>query len=136
MTLTRSRNSHSGLHICGRFTICWPTVFFAGWSVHARFTCPICCSDTDCFHLTAGGKINYFDYHQRWLPLKHPFIMQKVNFRKDNVIKEGPPKCLSGPETVDNLSKLVLNREGNGYKGYGEEHNWTHICALWELPYA
>jgi hypothetical protein len=34
------------------------------------------------------------------------------------------------------LSKLVLNREGNEYKGYGEEHNWTHICALWELPYA
>jgi hypothetical protein len=31
------------------------------------------------------------------------------------------------------LSKLVLNREGNGY---GEEHNWTHICALWKLPYA
>jgi hypothetical protein len=21
------------------------------------------------------------------------------------------------------LSKLVLNREGNGYEGYGEEHN-------------
>jgi hypothetical protein len=19
------------------------------------------------------------------------------------------------------------------YEGYGEEHNWTHICALWEL---
>jgi hypothetical protein len=34
------------------------------------------------------------------------------------------------------LSKLVLNSEGNGYEGYGEEHNWTHICALWELPYA
>jgi hypothetical protein len=34
------------------------------------------------------------------------------------------------------LSKLILNREGNGYEGYGEEHNWTHICALWELPYA
>jgi hypothetical protein len=34
------------------------------------------------------------------------------------------------------LSKLVINREGNGYEGYGEHHNWTHICALWELPYA
>jgi hypothetical protein len=22
------------------------------------------------------------------------------------------------------------------YEGYGEENNWTHICALWELPYA
>jgi hypothetical protein len=27
ITLTRSRNSHSGLHICGRFAILWPTVF-------------------------------------------------------------------------------------------------------------
>jgi hypothetical protein len=34
------------------------------------------------------------------------------------------------------LSKLVLNRLENGYEGYGEEHNWTHICALWDLPYA
>jgi hypothetical protein len=28
MTLTRSKNSHSGLHICGGFTISWPMVFF------------------------------------------------------------------------------------------------------------
>jgi hypothetical protein len=34
------------------------------------------------------------------------------------------------------LSNLVLNREGNEYEGYGEENNWTHICTLWELPYA
>jgi hypothetical protein len=47
-----------------------------------------------------------------------------------------PLKHLSGLETVENLSKQVLNREGNVYEGYGEEHNWTHICALWELPYA
>jgi hypothetical protein len=29
MTLIRSRNSHSGLHICGQFTISWPTVFLS-----------------------------------------------------------------------------------------------------------
>jgi hypothetical protein len=27
MTLTRSKNAHIGLHICGRFTISWPMVF-------------------------------------------------------------------------------------------------------------
>jgi hypothetical protein len=27
MTLKRSKNSHSELHICGRFTISWPTIF-------------------------------------------------------------------------------------------------------------
>jgi hypothetical protein len=52
------------------------------------------------------------------------------------VVKKGQLKCLSGTETAKNLSKLVLNQEMNGYEGYGEEHNWTHICALWELPYA
>jgi hypothetical protein len=38
---------------------------FAGWSIHGRLTCPICRSDTDCFRLTAGGKIIYFDCHRR-----------------------------------------------------------------------
>jgi hypothetical protein len=109
---------------------------FARWSVHGRLTCPICGSDTDCFCLTTGGKISYFEHHQRWLPPKHHFRMQKDSFRKDIVIKKGPPKRLSGPEIAENLSKLVLNREGNGYEGYGVEHNWTHIWALWELPYA
>jgi hypothetical protein len=36
---------------------------FAGWSIHDRLTCSICASDTDCFHLTAGGKISYFECH-------------------------------------------------------------------------
>jgi hypothetical protein len=62
--------------------------------------------------------------------------MQKDSFRKDTIIKKGPPKCLGGPEIAKSHNELVLNREGNGYKRYREEHNWTHICALWELPYA
>jgi hypothetical protein len=73
---------------------------FAGWSVHGRLTCLICHSDTDCFCLTAGGKINYFDCHRRWLPPKHPFRMQKDSFKKDTVIKKGPPKHLSMPKTA------------------------------------
>jgi hypothetical protein len=109
---------------------------FVGWSIHGRLTCSICGSDTDCFHLTIGGMISYFDCHRRWLPPKHTLRMQKGSFRKDTVIKKGPPKHLSGPEIAESHNKLVLNEEGNGYEGYGEEHNWTHICALWELPYA
>jgi hypothetical protein len=109
---------------------------FVGWSIHGWLTCLIYCSDTDYFCLTAGGKINYFDCHWRWLPPKHPFRTQKDSFRKDTVIKTGSPKHLSGSEIAENLRKLVLNREGNRYEGYGEEHNWTHICTLCELPYA
>jgi hypothetical protein len=91
---------------------------FARWSIHGRLTCPICHSDTDCFHLTAGGKISFFDCHRRWLPLKHPFRMMNDSFRKDIEVKKGPPKRLSRLENAENLSKLVLNTEGNGYEGY------------------
>jgi hypothetical protein len=62
--------------------------------------------------------------------------MQNDSFRKDTIIKKGPPKRLNKSEIAESHSKLVLNREGNGYEGYGEDHNWTHICALWELSYA
>jgi hypothetical protein len=30
-----------------------------------------------------------------------------------------------------------LKESKNGvFEGYGENHNWTHKCCLWELPYA
>jgi hypothetical protein len=61
--------------------------------------------------------------------------VQKDNFRKDTVINKGPPKCLNETEIAETHNKLVLNREGNEYEEYGEKHNWTHICALWELLY-
>jgi hypothetical protein len=34
------------------------------------------------------------------------------------------------------LDKPMLDPERPGYfEGYGETHNWTHKCALWELSY-
>jgi hypothetical protein len=57
-------------------------------------------------------------------------------FKKDNIILEGPPWCLSGPEIADILDKLVLNENGDEFVGYWKEHNLTHKYELWELPYA
>jgi hypothetical protein len=54
---------------------------------------------------------------------------------KGNVILKGPPWCLSGPKIVDMLNELVLNENEDGFVGFGTEHNWTHVCGLWELPY-
>jgi hypothetical protein len=34
------------------------------------------------------------------------------------------------------LDNLVLNKEGNEFVRYKNDHNWTHKCALWELSYA
>jgi hypothetical protein len=100
---------------------------FAGWSVHGELTCPICGSDTDCFRLTHGGKISYFDCHRRWLPQNHKFRQQKDAFKRNNIVTKGPSKRLSGPQIVDMLDKLTPYPERPGYfEGYGEMHNWTH----------
>jgi hypothetical protein len=48
---------------------------FARWNIHERLTCLIYCFGTDCFCLSAGGKISYFDCHRCWLRPKHPFRM-------------------------------------------------------------
>jgi len=109
---------------------------FARWSVNGNLTCPICGKDTDCFRLVFGGKICYFDCHRCFLPLDHIFREQSNAFRKDTIVTKGPPKRLIGEEIADMLSKLVPNKDGSGFDGLGVEHNWTHICGLWELPYA
>jgi hypothetical protein len=109
---------------------------FAGWSVHRELTCPIYSSDTNCFRLTHGGKISYFDCHRRWLPRKHNFRQEHNVFRKDTTVTKGPTKHLSGTQIIDMLNKLMPGPERPRYfEGYGETHNWTHKCALWELSY-
>jgi hypothetical protein len=78
--------------------------------------------ETSCFRLKCGGKISYFDCHRCFLPLDHKFRMDSDTFKKGNI--------------TDMLDNLVLNKEGNEFVGYGNDHNWTHKCALWELLYA
>jgi hypothetical protein len=109
---------------------------FAGRSIHGELTRLIYGSDTYCFPLMHGGKINYFDCHRHWLPRKHKFRQEQNTFRKDTIITKGPPKRLCGAQIIDMLDKLMLDPERPGYlEGYGEMHNWTHKCALCELLY-
>jgi hypothetical protein len=97
---------------------------FAGWSIHGELTCLICGLDTDCFCLTHGGKISYFDCHRCWLSQKHKFRQQQNVFKKDNIITKGPPKHVSGPQIIDMLDKLTLDTERPMYfEGYGEMYN-------------
>jgi hypothetical protein len=91
--------------------------------------------DTLCFRLKFGGKICYFDYHRCFLPEDHPFRFDRNTFKKDTIVTRGPPKRLSGAEILARLNDLKLNEHGNRFEGYGIEHNWTHKCGLWELPY-
>jgi hypothetical protein len=107
---------------------------FAGWSIHGELTCPICRLDTDCFRLMHGGKTSYFDCHRRWLPRKHKFRQEQNTFWKDTIVTKGPLKRLSGAQIVDMLDKLTPDPKRPEYfEGYGEMHNGTHKCTLWEL---
>jgi hypothetical protein len=63
-------------------------------------------------------------------------MLDSDTFKKGNIILEGPSGRLSSAEIAEILDNLVLNKEGNGFVGYGNDHNWTHKYALWELPYA
>jgi hypothetical protein len=109
---------------------------FSGWSCNGLLTCPICMKGTSCFRLKFGGKICYFDCHRRFLPLDHLFRLDNDAFKKGNIVLEGPPRHLSGSEITDMLDNLVLKENGDEFIGYGNEHNWTHKYALWELPCA
>jgi hypothetical protein len=103
---------------------------FSGWSCNRILTCLICLKGIACFCLKFGGKISYFDCHRCFLPLNHPFRLDKNTFKKDNIVLEGSPRCFSGPEISDMLDKLVLNENEDEFVGYGKEHNWTHKCGL------
>jgi hypothetical protein len=70
-----------------------------------------------------------------FLPEDQPFRFDRNAFRKDIIVTRGPPKRLSGPEILARLNDLRLNEHGNCYEGFGTEHNWTHKCGLWKLPY-
>jgi hypothetical protein len=86
--------------------------------------------DTSCFRLKFGRKICYFDCHRCFLARYHPFRLDNDAFRKGNIVLEGPPRRLSGTKIGDMLDNMVLNKNGDEFVGYGEEHNWTHKCAL------
>jgi hypothetical protein len=70
------------------------------------------------------------------LPQKHNFRQEQNAFRRDTSVTKGPLKRQSSTQIVDMLDKLTPDPERLGYfEGYRETHNWTHTCALWELPY-
>jgi hypothetical protein len=109
---------------------------FACWSIHGLSTCLICCLDTNCFHHAHGGKICYFDCHRHWFPYDHIFRQQKNTFKNDNIVTKGSQKRLNGLEIVDMLDKMVLNKNGDWFVGYGVVHNRTHICGdsyMWTI---
>jgi hypothetical protein len=80
-------------------------------------------------------KSPFFNCHRRFLPLSHPFRGDRKSFMKGKTVRKGPPKRKLRADITQMLDDL--KESGNDkFKGYGENHNWTHKSCLWELPYA
>jgi hypothetical protein len=62
---------------------------FAGWCVHGRLNCHICMDDSDAYWFKHGKKVTFFDCHQRFLPLSHPFRGDRKSFTKGKAVKKG-----------------------------------------------
>jgi hypothetical protein len=78
--------------------------------------------DSDAFRLQHGRKVNFFDWHQRFLPSSHEFMGDKESFQKGKSIRKGPPKRKLRADIMKILSELKESQNG-GFKGYGEKHN-------------
>jgi hypothetical protein len=108
---------------------------FSRWCVHGKMPCPVCKEALRCFWLKKGGKFSFFDHHRQFLTADHAFRKDPNGFRASVVVHNEPPPRLIGQQVQNQLNALKPSPDRNGFEGYGEEHNWTHVLGLWRLPY-
>jgi hypothetical protein len=51
-------------------------------------------------------------------------------------VEKGPLRRQTGQEIIEKPNNLKISDDGEEFEGYEKEHNWTHKCGLWELPYS
>jgi hypothetical protein len=49
-------------------------------------------NDSEALRIQHGRKVNFFDCHQRFLPMSHVFSGDKESLQKGKSIRKGPPK--------------------------------------------
>jgi hypothetical protein len=54
----------------------------------------------------------------------------------DTIVEKGPPRRRTSQEIIEGVNNLKISDGREEFEGYGKEHNWTHKCGLWELPYS
>jgi hypothetical protein len=62
--------------------------------------------ESDAFRLQIDRKVNFFDYHRRFLSLSHEFRGDKESFQKGKRIKKEPPKQKLRADIVKMLGEL------------------------------
>jgi hypothetical protein len=61
--------------------------------------------------------------------------ISEERFQEGYYCHEGATEAYEWDRDSSYVERLKMNTDGNGYVGFGTEHNWTHICGLWDLPY-
>jgi hypothetical protein len=85
--------------------------------------------DSDAFRLEHDNKVTFFDCHQRFLPLNHPFSSDRWSFLKGKTVRKWPPKQKLRTNIMEMLDDLEESKN-DVFEGYSENHNWTHkSCA-------
>ena len=74
----------------------------SGSSTKGNFSCPYYHKDTDYLWLKHGKKFCYMG-HRRFLPLDHPWHMNKMSFNNEEETREAPVP-LSGQDVLDNYA--------------------------------
>jgi hypothetical protein len=108
---------------------------FCGWCTHGKWPCPECRQAVTFFWLAKGGKYSCFDEARQFLEQNHEYRSDVKSFKKGRVVHDPKPVPKTGKEIKAELEALQPRPDGNGFLGYGETHQWTHIPSLWRLPY-
>jgi hypothetical protein len=54
---------------------------------------------------------------------------------KGVIVIDPAPQMMTAVVVHEQIDALVVNEEGGGFVGYGEQHMWTHKSGLTQLPY-
>jgi hypothetical protein len=95
---------------------------FVGWCVQGQLNYPVCMDDSIESRLEHDRKVTFFDCHQRFLPLNHPFRSDKLSFLKSKSVRNVQPK----QKLIAGITKMLdgLNESENGeFECYSEKHN-------------
>ncbi|XP_049394089.1 uncharacterized protein LOC125858374 [Solanum stenotomum] len=137
-------DSHKKQNFQMRAALMWTTNDFpaygmlSGWSTHGLLACPCCMGKSKAFYLKHGRKGSFFDCHRKFLPMGHPFRLDRKSFLRGRVENSTPPHRLSGEEVwnkVCTLPKVCDHHAFGKLLGFGDQHNWTKQSIFWELPY-
>jgi hypothetical protein len=111
----------------------------SGWSTKGNFACPYCHKDTDYLWLKHGKKFCYMA-HRRFLPLDHPWRMNKMSFNNEEETREAPVP-LSGQDVLDQYATIdyeIRSKKDKTKKRKRDEdarwHNWRKKSIFFSSP--